>query len=351
MKYSNYKLDNFLKDEYFRSWVICPNEESDFFWSSFLKNNPYKYATIIKAKEVIFSFTSPKLEESYLKNEEIESMLSKVLDVGNRSKEGNQMIKHLTWNFNPRIITRAAVFLFIITFIGLAWITNQFSQSAEQAQIIKSYKKSTLKGEKMTVRLPDNSVVVLNSGSLLEYPEFFSDSERKIKLTGEAFLNVSKDINRPLIIESDQFVTQVKGTSFAIKKMDECPTIEVSVVTGKVKVAHVVNEIEVETIEIVAQQMASFNGTNKFFKKSKLDYNEKIAWRDGTIYFNNSDFNEIVHRLENWYGVNITIIRSIDRKKDFSGHFTNENLDLVLNGLSFTYDFNYKINGKEVIIK
>ena len=93
------------------------------------------------------------------------------------------------------------------------------------------------------------------------------------------------------------------------------------------------------------------NGTNKIFEKREFDYNEKIAWRDGTLYFKNSDFNEIVHRLENWYGVNITINKSIDRKKDFTGHFTNEDLDLILNGLSFTYDFDFKINGKEVIIK
>ena len=350
MKYSSYKSNDFLKDEYFRCWVINPDQESDFFWSSFLENNPDKYPTIINAKELILSLTFTKIEEPDLSMEEVDSMLNKVLDVGNRSVKKNKTIQYWTWIFDPTVISRAAVFLFIITFITIAWITNRSSESVEEASIAKTYIKSTPKGEKMTVRLPDNSVVVLNSGSQLEYPEYFSESERRIVLTGEAFFSVSEDIERPFIIESDQFVVQVKGTSFAIKKMDDSPAIDVTVVTGKVKVAHVVNEIEMETIDIEAQQMVSFSSTNKMFEKKALDYSESISWKDGTLHFKNSDFNEIVRKLENWYGVNITINKSLDRKKDFSGHFTNQNLYLVLNGLSFTYDFDFKINGKKVII-
>ena len=51
------RLDDFLTDDFFRSWIINPDEESDFFWTSFLENNPDKYSIVISLLIRINNFT------------------------------------------------------------------------------------------------------------------------------------------------------------------------------------------------------------------------------------------------------------------------------------------------------
>lgn len=350
MKYSHCKLENFLTDELFRSWVICPDQESDFFWASYIDNNPEKYTTILQGKEIILSLKSTKIEDQ-LGNEEIDSLFEKILENKSNSKILNQ--SKMNWRSMDSYVgfLKVAAVLFVISFIGIYLFLNEQTLTSEENIVVDTIKKETLKGEKMTIRLPDNSVVVLNSNSRLEYPSSFSDGKRQLKLHGEAFFDVSKDNNWPFIIESDGFYTQVKGTSFAIKKVTDFNAIEVSVLTGKVEVSHATERNAIKKVEIEARQMVSYDRNTNDFVKAPLDFGEMIAWKDGTIHFHDSNLNEIVHKLENWYGVSFTINKSIDRKKDFSGEWTNESLDLVLNGLSFTYDFDYQINGKEIILK
>ncbi|MCG8308778.1 MAG: FecR family protein [Cytophagales bacterium] len=348
MKYSNYKLDDFLTDEFFRSWVINPSKESDFFWTSFINNNPEKYSTVLNAKEIILSLKSSSPQDQ-LSAEEIDSMFDNILNDSTRSG----VIAKPGINWGPLHIDsgfiKVAAVIFVISFLGISWFVNRHKVTSDIARIVEPITKETSKGEKMTMRLPDNSVVVLNSNSRIEYPSSFSEEERRLTLHGEAFFDVSEDKDRPFIVESDQFYTRVLGTSFAVNKDPDINAIEVSVLTGKVEVAHVSDRNEIKKIELREEQMVSFQEDE--FELRPFDYRMRFAWKDGTLYFKNSDFNEIVQKLENWYGVNIIIHRSIDRKKDFSGQFTNEPLDLVLNGLSFTYDFDYQINGKNIIIK
>ena len=52
------------------------------------------------------------------------------------------------------------------------------------------------------IELPDGTVVTLNSGSTVKYTRNESLSYRKVKLSGEAFFEVSRDTSRPFIIEA-----------------------------------------------------------------------------------------------------------------------------------------------------
>lgn len=351
MKYSNYKKEDFIVDEYFKSWVIHPNAEADFFWESFLINNPDKFNTILAAKELILSMSFRKIQEKELNLEEVDSMLSNVLQRHNTSELKKRNVGSSNSRISPGFIVRIAAVLVIISIIGVSWFYKNMPNEKEQL-IEESYLiKETSKGEKLTIRLPDKSIVVLNSSSRLEYPASFSTEHRILKFSGEAYFEVVNDKNRPFIIQSNQFSTQVKGTSFAVKKDEHKNTIDVSVVTGLVEVFYH-NEIgDKKEVEVKAQQMVSFNSTINKFEKKPLDFNEMVAWKDGILHFQNADFNEIMKKLENWYGVNITVSKSLDRRRDFSGQFENESLEMVLKGIGFVYGFNYIINGNEVIIR
>jgi transmembrane sensor len=69
-----------------------------------------------------------------------------------------------------------------------------------------------------TDTLPDGSVITLNKHSLINYPERFTGNSRKISLNkGEAFFDIAHDKTKPFLIQVNDAVIKVVGTSFNIK--------------------------------------------------------------------------------------------------------------------------------------
>lgn len=91
-------------------------------------------------------------------------------------------------------------------------------------------------------------------------------------------------------------------------------------------------------------------GANKL-QNATFNYAEAIAWKDGILYFQKSSLTEeVISRLERWYGVKIVVSGKPAQPKAISGRFDNESLENVLQSISFPGGFNYNIDGKNVII-
>lgn len=344
MKYSNYKLDDFLADELFRNWVINPNEESDYFWASFIENNPDKYPTVIEAKEIILSL-KPAHVEKKLDSDEVEALFESILNDDTPTEKPVQGKSKISSQHFMSQFLKVAAIVIVTSVLGFAWFLQQQPPQSESFQMVV---KETLPGEKKTIRLPDNSTVILNSNSRIEYSIPFINDDRRVRLNGEAFFDIAEDESRPFIVSSGQHYTKVLGTSFVIKKVLDGETLDVSVLEGKVEVGHVSAQNEIIRVELMAEEKVMFESNE--FKRLPFNYKSQFAWKDGTLYFDKSDFNDVMARLENWYGVEFEIKKSFDRKKDFSGEFTNQSMDLVLEGIGFVYGFEYLINENTVII-
>ena len=69
----------------------------------------------------------------------------------------------------------------------------------------------------LTVNMEDGSMVTLQPGSTINFPQHFHSDKREIYLAGEAFFKVSKNPGRPFLVYYNNLVTHVLGTSFNIK--------------------------------------------------------------------------------------------------------------------------------------
>lgn len=107
-------------------------------------------------------------------------------------------------------------------------------------------KVETPEGQKMLMTLPDNTVVWLNSGSILAYTENFNKSDREISLTGEAYFDVTHSTQKEFIVKTTSVNVVVKGTSFDVSAYEEDPYVGVSLVEGKVDVMDKNNNLLVE---------------------------------------------------------------------------------------------------------
>ncbi len=208
--------------------------------------------------------------------------------------------------------------------------------------------KSTPSGKKSLITLPDGSVVKLNAESYLEYPEKFSD-ERQVKLVGEAFFEVQKDSLHPFIVLSGDIQVKVLGTSFNVQAFPFEESMSVAVASGRVLVEKKNKQNSKQTSTLLPSEMVSIDHKTGIFQKSHFDPNV-LAWRDGILAFEKAKFNEIMIRLERWYGVDIIVERTSPISDGFTGRYENATLEAVLQGMSFSSDFSFHVEGDKVFI-
>lgn len=257
--------------------------------------------------------------------------------------------KQLMFNSQAKGIV---VFVLLLLSVSLFYFRTQLFGSQPRKAAIQWMTRKTAMGQKYTIQLPDGTQVKLNSGSLIHYPEMFSDSLRLVEFEGEGFFEVAKDSSKPFVIRSGNVSTMVLGTSFNMKTRTATESFELAVMTGSVKISYFQKGQSLEERFINPNQSAVLHHENSTFSIQGFDPSKVLAWINGTIIFENSSFREIVHTLENWYGVHIDT-SSLDRKlpKGYTGIYKDKSLETVLEGISFVLDFNYEIKGKKVIIK
>lgn len=128
---------------------------------------------------------------------------------------------------NPNILKYASTAVIILALAALAFY---FSASTETPV------KETPKIENIEfASLNDNTKYWTEDGSAVSVVAF-SDSERKVSLTGNAIFDVAKDPNRPFIIDMGEGVfAQVLGTSFKATSAHDGGIAKISVREGTVR--------------------------------------------------------------------------------------------------------------------
>ncbi|MDN5212599.1 FecR domain-containing protein [Fulvivirgaceae bacterium BMA12] len=250
--------------------------------------------------------------------------------------------------FSPKIAAAIAAFIIAGATVIFSGYFNRFINFTETENSVTYVERSTKPGEKLNVKLPDGSLVKLNSSSKLIFPDKFSNRQRKITLIGEAFFEVTKDPERPFNIKSGGISTTVLGTTFNIRAFPDEKDITVAVVSGRVAVESLNQNSK--TILLEPDEMAIYSKENNQTVKSNFDYMEAVAWKDGIIYFKDANIYEILDTLEEWYGVSFKINRKLNREKGFTVSHKDKSLETILRGLSFSYGFQFEMEGKTINI-
>lgn len=203
-------------------------------------------------------------------------------------------------------------------------------------------------GARYQVQLSDGTKVWMNSVSQLEYPLAFGKSDRKIKLTGEAFFEVAKDANRPFIIDANGYEIKVLGTSFNVSAYKSDDFMETTLVTGAVEITGK----EGEKFNLVPEQMGRINNKDQSVAIEKVDTRYFTSWKDGIMYFDNLPLEELATRLERWYGVKIIFNNEKPKHLHFSGAVENSrNIQFLLNLISQTTHVKFVTNEKTITVE
>ncbi len=338
MKYKEYTIEQFLKDEHFVNWVIAPNPESDHFWKEWTRLNPEKRSVIESARQLVQAIEyEHKHKFSDSRNHQI---LENILQ-HNRSARSKNNSAFLAPNWIGGLAAS-----FILLLLAGVYFFNRTNSEDYLDVPVHTVTKTTVLGQKKTIGLPDGTIVKLNTGSKLIYTQPFNKNQREVELEGEAFFEVAKDVERPFIIQSGQLKTKVLGTSFNIRSYKDEKTISVSVLTGKVKIANENGESDI----LFPEDMGVYNRKDKAITKTNFDSKSVFGWKDGILVFKDMEIEDIFSNLEKWYGVKIKVDQGMKITGRYTGEYQNASLERVLDGISYTSKFDYAINANEVLI-
>jgi len=330
-----------LSNKDFKDWILEPSGDRDFYWTNWMKSNPDKTEAVNKAREIVRQL---KFREDFLSEQEMQLLLGNIItqrvsDEGGKLTELKQQ-RYTHW------LKIAASFLLVLSFV----YAYRHWPAAPAPRV--AYKTVTnLRGQRTSIKLPDSSIVYLNTSSTLTYPEVFSDSIRSVALTGEAFFEVVKNPAKPFIVQTNRIRTVVLGTSFNVRSFDTDSAISVSLVSGKVRVVgKQASGTSRENVLLPGERLV-YHKADSSYEKDHFKVLDVTGWKDGVLVFDNTDFTGFIGRLEEWYGVDIDVTRQPSTKWKVNGHFDNESLNEVLVGIQFIYDIDYKINGDRVTLK
>src|SRR5476651_1747306 len=184
--------------------------------------------------------------------------------------------------------------------------------------------------------LSDGSIVWLSPKSKLRFPKKIIGAYRQVKMTGEAFFEVTKDHAHPFIIYSGGIITRVWGTSFRIRDVQNVST-EVSVVTGKVSVK--IPDHDESEVMLLPKQKATYQQLNKSLKRDvETGRSAMRIWQKTTITFDNVPLSNVLNTLDKQFGMHIyTDDKELGKyllKADFTGQNLPAILDMLENSLN-----------------
>ncbi|WP_026814925.1 FecR family protein [Arenibacter certesii] len=211
------------------------------------------------------------------------------------------------------------------------------------------------KGKQFNVELSDGTVVYLNAESSLKYPTtFLAGEERKVFLTGEAFMEVAHDANTPFVVNSGQLDVKVYGTSFNIANYPEDESTEVVLVEGSVSLRGASNSQDVkEEVFLEPGFKGSFDKEVGSVVKGKVNTSLYTSWKSGNLVFRDLSFDKIIQKLERSYNVVIINNNKALAKETFNATIEtqHETIEQVLNYFNKVYEIDYIIVENKIVIK
>jgi len=259
-----------------------------------------------------------------------------------RKHKANRLRPVLEWT------QRVAAILFVpVLMCGIWYFLKQNEYKKELNVLSVNQEVITQPGTKSHLFLPDSTEVWLNSASTLRFPSVFKGNERRISLQGEAIFKVFKNKNKPFIVGTSSMDIEAVGTEFNVSSYSGDLRLSTTLAEGKIKITDKADAAKVMYIDPGVQ--VNYDIVSKIYKTENVHVKDVIAWRDGVLIFNETPFYEVVSKLGRWFNADIRIVDKSVANYRFTGTFTSESLDQIMELLTLTTPIAYTSNKREVL--
>lgn len=205
------------------------------------------------------------------------------------------------------------------------------------------------KGAQFNLALEDGTQVWLNADSRLRFPLAFPGGERRVILEGEAYFAVSKDKQKPFIVETPRQNLQVLGTEFNVYAYRNGSGEYTTLVEGSVSVAAARSG---KSVVLAPGQQAALMPDAENHTVSQVDAGTFTAWRGKVFVLEGNTLGEVFQKLSRWYDFDFTFEDERVAGLVFSGNLRiSENVGVIFEAIEALGHVEIVVKGKTVKIK
>lgn len=240
-----------------------------------------------------------------------------------------------------RSYSRIAAILLVPLLIGsLFLVYERNDQKPSINQIISQA------GSRVKFILPDGSTGYLNGRTTLSYNADFKNN-RTLTMDGEGYFEVAKDKQHPFVVKTKYADIKVLGTKFDLCAYSNDNNISTTLEEGSV---HVINHISKKDIVLKPGNQLQISTANGEMKIEDVNTMLYTSWIDDVLRFDNSTFDDVVKKMERWYGINIVLDESLKYTERYTLTIKTESLRELLQLLALTTPMDYEINNDTLYI-
>lgn len=383
------RYTDFLKDRKFIQWQLMPDETLNAYWHTFIAQHPGHDKEMQKA---IGYLQKSGMNKSTLNENERVMLLGRIQETIRQEKKARQ--RRLLWYASASAAAIALLIIGITLFspstepvvtpdseliVGellnnedIQLITDEKSLSFQNdvrvefdesgkakitqadnkektVELAKS-KQNTLivpYGKRSTLTLSDGSKVWLNSGSVLEFPAQFSGNTREIHLaSGEMYIEVFHDSQKPFHVRTSDFNVKVYGTKFNVSTYVGS-TKSVVLVEGRVSLR---SKGQQELFMTPSEKAVySESGT---FDTQKVDVGQFISWKEGYLSFDKTPMTEVLQQIGRYYNLSFDYENDVNlQKRTCTGKiYLSDNLDNVMATVGILSSTTYERTENKILI-
>lgn len=242
-----------------------------------------------------------------------------------------------------RLSQAAAVLLVPLVVCAYLFASRQVAEQPEWVEVYAPY------GQTRCITLPDGSRVWLNSGTYVFYPDRF-DRERQLFVSGEVYMDVTKDPERPFRVDTRNVSIRVLGTRFNLRSYNEDKYVETSLVEGSVALG-LKRDGGATILMRPGDKILVDNATNAVVRE-RFDCAHYISWRDGFHVFRHKTLGEIARDLERMFDVQIVIRdTSLLGEEYFATFASGWEIDELLDALNIHHTLHIRRDGRIIEIE
>ncbi|WP_158563266.1 FecR family protein [Chitinophaga silvatica] len=198
---------------------------------------------------------------------------------------------------------------------------------------------STPKGRSFKLKLPDGTSVWLNALSSIRYPVAFSEHERKVDITGEAYFEIAPDASSPFYVNiNNKARLLVLGTSFNVNAYENEKTINATLLEGAVSIQHGNSA----AIKLNPGQQAQISDRIQVVTLNETESDKIMAWKNGLFNFEGANLEQVMRQVERWYDIQVVYEKSIPDIQFFGEISRNIKLSELIDALKMS-DVHFRI--------
>jgi transmembrane sensor len=190
------------------------------------------------------------------------------------------------------------------------------------------------------ITMPDGSKVYLNRNSVFSYRKNFGEHKRDVKLTGEAFFEITPDVSKPFIIDAGKASIKVVGTSFNVITNNPESSVEVFVKTGKVLIS---DNSGSQSVQLDPGYVGIVN--SKTAARTLNDNPNYISWKTGYLEYSGQKLNVVFNDLKRVYNMDIVADNPLILENPWHSPIDNVDEETIIRMICTSFNLSYKKDG------